>query len=249
MRVRPHLLLCALALPLCANGLEALKTQLRRPAAADTLKASVEMQTWSRRGDEKKPTVTQGKATAWAESGPQGLRLAWSREVLSQALQEARAHTEDPEKTTPTREAMAGLDPLTLQDYFDPTPQLLRELDQATLVEERPDTLDGRALRLLSLKLEPRMAARDKKYIKELEATAKVWLDGDGQPVAAETRVKVRGKALLVISFSSEQADTYRFARVNGHLVTVRHLHESSGSGGGESGQSRKVATLVFSGS
>ncbi|NTV76041.1 MAG: hypothetical protein HGA66_17780 [Holophaga sp.] len=165
---------------------------------------------------------------------------------ITAAEQEARLRTEDPEKTTPTREAMAGLDALSLQNYFDPGPQLLQDLDKATLLEERPDTLDGRSLKLLSLKLEPRLGARDRKYVKELDATAKVWVDAEGLPVAAETRVKVRGKALLVISFSSEQHDAYRFARVNGRLVTVHHLHESSGSGGGESGQSRRVTTLAF---
>jgi hypothetical protein len=52
-----------------------------------------------------------------------------------------------------------------------------------------------------------------------------------------------------VITFTSELHDDYRFAKINGHLVTVRHLHETSASGGGESGQTRKLATLVFSGS
>lgn len=249
MHLHRHLILCALALPLCAGSLDTLRSHLQKPAGAETLKASIDLQTWSRKGDEKKPVITQGKATAWAESGPQGLRLFWGRDLLAQALREARLRTEDPEKTTPTREAMAGMDALSLQDYFDPGPQILQDLDKATLVEERADTLDGRVLKLLSLKLEPRMAARERKYIKELEATAKVWVDGEGSPVAAETRVKLRGKALLVISFSSEQHDAYRFARVNGRLVIVHHLHETSGSGGGESGQSRKVATLAFSGS
>ncbi|WP_306599076.1 hypothetical protein [Geothrix sp. 21YS21S-2] len=245
----PILILCALTLPLAADGLDALRARLQKPAGAEALKASVQLESWNRRGDEKKPVISQGRATAWAECGPQGIRLSWGRDLLAQALQEARLRTEDPEKTTPTREAMAGLDALSLQNYFDPGPQLLQDLDKATLLEERPDTLDGRALKLLSLKLEPRMGARDRKYVKELDATAKVWVDAEGLPVAAETRVKLRGKALLVISFSSEQHDAYRFARVGGRLVTVHHLHESSGSGGGESGQSRRVTTLAFSGS
>jgi len=240
----PLAILCALTLQ--ADGLDALRARLQKPAGAETLKATVQLETWNRRGDEKKPVISQGRASAWAESGPQGLRLFWGHDLLAQALLEARLATEDPEKTTPTREAMAGIDALSLQNYFDPGPRILQDLDKATLLEERPDTLDGRALKLLSLKLEPHVGARDRKYIKELDATAKVWVDAEGLPVAADTRVKLRGKALLVISFSSEQHDAYRFGRVNGRLVTVHHLHESSGSGGGESGQSRRVATLTF---
>ncbi len=240
-------LLCALALPLAASGLDELRAQLQKPGSAEPLRASVDFQTWSRQGDEKKPVITQGSASAWAETSPQGLRLLWSHDLLAQAVKEARAHNEDPEKTTPIRDAMGGMGALTLLDYFDPAQKILQDLDQATLVDERPDTLDGKPLRLLTLKLEPRMGARDRKYVKELVATAKVWVDAAGNPVAADTLVKLKGKALLVISFSSEQHDTYRFGRVNGHLVTLRHVHESSGSGGGESGQSRRVAVLTFS--
>jgi hypothetical protein len=247
--MRHRLLWFLCALPLCANGLDTLRAQLQKPPAADTLRATVELQTWSRQGDEKKPVVTQGKATALAENGPQGLKLQWSRELLAQARKEAHARSEDPEKTTPTKEAMDGLGALALQAYFDAAPRLLEDLDQATVLEERPDTLDGRALQLLVLKLEPRLGARDRKYVKDLSATAKVWVDAAGVPVASETHVKIKGKALLVISFSSEQKDTYRYARINGRLVTVQHVHETSGSGGGESGQSRRVASLTFSGS
>jgi len=74
-----------------------------------------------------------------------------------------------------------------------------------------------------------------------------IWLDAGGVPMGAEQKVRVRGKALLVISFQSEQRDEFRFARVGDRLVTVRHLHEGSGSGGGESGQSKRSTNLHFS--
>ena len=237
-------LLCAL--PLAATGLDALRTQLARPQGVDALKATVDYQTWSKSGDAKKPVISQGKATAWVEAGPQGLKLFWPRDVVRQALQEAKAKSEDPEKTTPTRSAMTGLDVLKLQNYFEPSAQLLQDLDQAKVLEEHPDTLDGKPCTLLVLKLEPRIPERERKYVKELEATAKVWVGGDGLPLAADLRTKVRGKIFLLISFSSDEHDEFRFGRINGHLVTLHHLSESTGSGGGESGQTRKVSDLAF---
>lgn len=244
MLKRLALILCVL--PLAANGLDALRASLRRPAAEGPLKASVDFQNWSSRGDAKKPVVSQGKAVAWAEDGPKGLKLFWSRDQLRQAQTETRLQTEDPERTTPTRDAMAGLTALALQDYFDAAPRLLEDLEQATLLEERPDALDGRPCRLLVLKLDPKLSERNRKYVKELDAGAKVWVDAEGSPLAMDLRVKVKGKALLVITFASDQHDEYRFAQVGGHLVTLRHLSENTSSGAGESGSSRKVATLAF---
>jgi hypothetical protein len=240
-------MLLALALPLAANGLDTLRTQLQKPAAGEALKASVECTTWNLRGDEKKPIISQGKATAWVEEGAQGLKIFWSKELLQQVSREVRARHDDPEKTTPTRGAMGGLDALSLLDYFEPAPVLLRHLDQAQLLEERPDTLEGKAVRLMSFKLAPRMSAEQKKYVKEFESTAKVWVDGEGFPVAAEVHTRVKGRALLVINFASDEQEEFKFARVNGRLVTVRHSENNTSSGAGESGQEKKVAVLTFS--
>jgi len=245
---RPLLSLIFLAtmLPLQADTLGDLKTRLRALDGAEPIKAQVEHRTWNRNGDAKKPVITQGSATALAEEGPQGLRLQWSREQLQQALKETRARAADPEKTTPTRDAMTTLDAVSLQDYFSAGPKLLLELEQAKLVEERADALDGQPVRLLSFKVEPRLSADQKKYVKELEATARLWLGSDGLPLRAEQHLKVRGRAMMVISFQSEEHDDYRFTRVGNRLVTLRHEHEGSGSGGGENGQSKRITTLTL---
>jgi hypothetical protein len=247
MRIAAPWMILALALPLAANGLDTLRTQLQKPAGPEALKASVECTTWNKRGDDKKPVISQGKASAWVEEGPQGLKIFWSRDLLQQVGKEVRAHHDDPEKTTPTQEAMGRMDALTLLDYFDAAPALLRHLDQAQLLEERPDTFEGKAVKLMTFKLAPKMSAEQKKYVKEFESTAKVWVDGEGVPVAAEVHTKLKGRALLVINFSADVQRDFRFARINGRLVTVRFSENNINSGAGENSQEKKVATLTFS--
>lgn len=246
MRMLPCLLILAL-LPLRADAVADLKARLRALGGATPLKASVDHQIWQRNGDSKHPVTVQGEVNAWVEEGAQGLKLFWSRDLLQRALQEGRAKNADPEKTTPIKQAMASLDALTLQEYFNASEQILQDLDQAVLVEDRADTLDGKPARLLAFKLNPKLGAREKKYIKEMDATARIWLDPGGMPLGAEEQVKLKGKAMVVISFQQEQRDEYRFARFGDRLVTVSHTRESSGSGGGESGASRQVTRLSFS--
>lgn len=111
-------------------------------------------------------------------------------------------------------------------------------------MEAKADTWQGKPATRLQLKLTPKLSKQNQKYVKEMVATASVWVGGDGLPLAAETQVHMKGRALLVISFEQDQKESFQFARVGNRLVVTRHSQESSGSGGGESGQTKTVVAL-----
>ena len=241
LRLISLLLACAL---LPADTLSDLKGTLSRLNGQDPVKASVDYQFWSRQGSDKKPVITEGRAQSHVEDGPQGLKIAWSRPLIQAAAQEARAKAQDPEKKTPTREAIEGLGAVELSDALNGADRLLRTLDQAQLVEEKADQWQGHPARLLRLKVTPRLSQEDQKYVKELEASAQVWVGADGLPLAAESQTHMKGRALLVINFEQRQKEAFRFARMGNRLVVVHHETESSGSGGGQQGQSKRVTDL-----
>ena len=227
-----------------ADTLSDLKGTLTRLNGQEPVKANVVYQFWSQQGDDKKPVITEGKASSTVEEGPQGLRISWSRGLIQTAAQEARAKAQDPEKKTPTRRAIEGLKAVEVADYLNGSEELLRTLEQATVIEEKTDTWQGKPARLLSLKLTPKLGQDQKKYVKELEASAKVWIGADGVPLAVESKVHVKGRALLVISFEQNEKHEYHFARSGNRLVVVQHVNEQSGSGGGEKGQTKTVMNL-----
>ena len=231
-----------------ADTLSDLKGTLTRLNGQEPVKANVVYQFWSQQGDEKKPVISEGKATSLVEDGPQGLKMSWSRNLIQTAAQEAKAKALDPEKKTPTRRAIEGLKAIDVLEYLSGSEELLRTLDQAQVLEDKADTWQGKPARLLSLKLTPHMGQQEKKYVKELGATAKVWIGADGLPLAVESQVHVKGRALLVISFEQRQKQEYHYARAGNRLIVVHHVSESSGSGGGEKGQSKTVVTLSLIG-
>ncbi len=241
LRLLP-LLLAGSLLP--ADTLADLKGALARLNGQEPLRASLDYQFWSRQGDAKQPVVTEGRATTQIEDGPQGLKMSWSRGLLQAAAQESRAKAQDPEKKTPTRRALESLKAVEVCDYLNGAAELLRTLDQAQLTGEQPDTWQGRPARLLTFKVNPALDKQSRKYIKEMEATAKVWVGPDGLPLAAENWVRLKGRAFLVIGFEQQQKEEFRFARTGNRLVVVHHVQESSGSGGGEQGQTRTVMDL-----
>jgi len=240
-RPLPLLLLCALAQ---ADTLADLKGTLARLNGQEPVKASIAYQFWSKQGDDKKPVITEGKATSQAEDGPQGLRLSWSRTLIQTAAQEARAKAQDPEKKTPTRRAIEGLKAVEVSEYLNGSDELLRTLEQSQLIDEKADTWQGRPARLLNLKLIPRLGAQEKKYVKELEATAKVWVGADGLPLAIQSQVHLKGRAMLVISFEQDQKEEYQFIRAGNRLIVTQHVSENQSSGGGEKGQTKTVVNL-----
>lgn len=248
MRLAP-LLLILVAMPLRADALSDLKATLGRFTGQDPVKASVDYSFWSRSGDDKKPEISQGKATAWVEEGPGGLRMNWSRPLLQSALQEARARAADPGKSAPTRQALDALGPTDVLEYLNGAEELLRSLEQAQLEEVREETWQGHPARMLRLKLVPRMGERERKYVKSLDASAKVWVGPDGVPLAVEQQVRIKGRALMVVSFESDQKEEFRFSALGNRLVVVRHTSERSGSGAGERDQRKTQVSLTLQGS
>jgi hypothetical protein len=222
------------SLSLRADGLSELKAALAAQAGQGAVRARIEYSVRQLEGDDKDVVKMEGKAATVVEDSPQGMRIFWDRATMAAAAGELAARAADPDKKAPTRRVMDALDPQTLSDYLNAVPNLQRKLEGAQLVEEREDTLEGRKLRLLVLKLQPKLTAQDKKYVKQAESTARIWVDADGLPVASESHFLVKGRAFLVITFDSSEDSHLRFGRVAGRLVVLHHEKTSGGAGGGE---------------
>lgn len=229
-----------------ADALSELRTRLGAMNGNEPLKATVQFENWSRSGDYSKPHVIEGRISASVTQTATGLQVLWDRELLQQATLEARRHNVDPEQDTPTRDALKALSAYDLQHYFNGADRLLNLLEDATLAGEQTDMLDGKPARVLLLSSKPPLSEHDRKYVKDIEAGGKLWLDADGYPLALEDHYTVQGSIMMVIRFTGSQRDEYRYARIGNHLVTTRHVSEDTHTGGGEDGQSRQTTTLQF---
>jgi hypothetical protein len=242
------LLTAPLALLLAAAPDAGTLVELQATLAALTAKTPVAVHVThhveTRAGEGKEATVVQGEVAGDVAETPAGLDLHWSAEVLQRARDEGRRRAADPEAPAPTQDGIAELDALHLSRRLDVAAELRDVLGYATLTEDRVEPFEGAPARLLVLKLAPPLRARDRKFVNELEATAKLWLGPDGVPLAAERHVKTSGRAFLVITFESEERETFRFAHVGDRLLVVRHQGERTGSGAGEK-SGRKSTTVL----
>jgi hypothetical protein len=216
---------------------------LARLPATTPVRARVEHQVMFTQGDEEQAPPA-GKATATASSGPEGLRITWSPALLARAEAEERARIANPEAPTPTRDAVSDLRTLAMARALDAVPEMLAALSEATLVEDRVETFEGAPTRVLLLQVKPAIAARDRKYVRDIEATARIWLGPDGVPLAADRRVLLKGRIFLIITFEIEQREALRFRRSGDRLVVVRQESDFRSSGAGERRDRRAVTEV-----
>ena len=199
---------------------------------------------WSRHGGEHKGKVTQGKASVCLEQDAQGLKLFCSGATLELMRLEDWANARDPESGAPTHQALHNLSPATLSEFMGAADRLLRDLEGA--VEDRQELFNGIQARCLALKLNPKLSALYRKYVKDLQSSSKVWLGPDGLPIGLTQEVKARGRVFLVVNFEHTEAVESRFACLGNRLVTTYRKSEYADSGGGESGRFRETFSLAI---
>jgi hypothetical protein len=235
--------LLALAAP-PAGPVADLAAALARLPATTPVRARVEHRFAFTAGDDK--PRPDGVIEALVAAGPDGLQVTWGPGVLKEADQEEQRRAADPEARTPVRDTLADLRPLALARALDATPELLRALQQSELLESRAEAKDGAPATLLTLKVTPVLGTRDRRYVKEVTATLRLWLGADGLPVAAEQLVQAKGRAFIVISFESEQLESFRFTRVGDRLVVVRAETDQRSEGAGDKSHRHSVTTVTL---
>src|SRR3954447_25509774 len=216
--MRFHVSLFVLLVPAlaAADGLTDLRATLSRLPATTPVHGTLDVTSTSRSNEDDK--ADDGKATVGFEVGESGLHIIYPRAMLAQATQEARAEARDPEKSTPVRSGASHVRPLHVAELLDGAAPLSILLESAQFVQMKPANLGGRAARLLSFKLVPKLSKSESKHVKKIESALSVWLANDGTPLAAEQTISIKASFLL-ISFEADQKFHWTYARAGDRLV------------------------------
>jgi hypothetical protein len=195
-------------------------------------------------GEGKDEVRVSGEVAGEMAEDASGLQVRWGHAVLAAAREEERRHALHPEVATPTRDGLAQVQAIDLANRLDAAGSLRDELSRATLLEVKEELHDGVPARLLVLKLSPVLQARERRYVKDLDAVGRVWLGADGLPLAAEAQVVVKGRIFLIIGFETVVRQAWRFARVGDRLVAVRFEDERRWEGAGDRGERKSAIAL-----
>ena len=244
--IRCGLALLLACLPIRADGLGDLHAVLKRLQGTDPVKATVEFTFWRQTTEDGGPVTLQGSVTTRAEDGPQGLRIGWDRATMQAAEAEQRATSLAPSRQAPTAQIMKSLTALDIAEHLHEGDTLDRLLLQATLVETRPDTWEGKPATLLVFHTVPVITPPSlRRSVKEIIAQAQLWLGADGVPLAYRSDVTYKGSRFL-IRFQGLQKEEIHFLRSGNRLVGVWASNEERQSGLGQSLDTRRSYRIVL---
>jgi len=230
---------------LFADGLTDVRATLQKLQSDQPLRARVEIKTRHSGGESSKQKQSESVSSVIVESGAEGLNMSWSPDQIRQSRKAAWAETANPDapkSDIATLRALEASHALNLLDAADP---LRRGLERAVLLEDKSDTHKGKPARLLVIHIELALDEEERKALKSSEAIEKLWLDGDGIPVAMDRNIDAKFSKFL-IGYKIHEHETREFQRAGGRLVTTSSTRESSGSGLGHSDESHTTIAVTL---
>jgi hypothetical protein len=226
-----------------ADGLADLKGALVRLNGQAPIKGVIDLRTWQRPGNA--PVPDQGQVALTIEDNPDGLRLAYSRDMLARIDADQRARARDPDAKTPTLSAVRSFDTADMLPMVSSATWLARLLDRVVFKAERSDTYSGKPARLLTFEIPiTSLSKRERKYARRIESLLEIWTAADGTPLATRLSQTVFGRAFVVVSFEARSEEENLFGVVHGRLVTLRKTTRTSASGAGEQDERKTIKTL-----
>lgn len=233
-----------IASPVQADPLADLRGTLTRLQAVTPLRGSAEYALHIRTKDGGDLRTEQGHIGLRWEYGKEGLSLKIAPQLLEQAEAEQRARRMDPEKKTPTRNALLSFSTLQVAEALNFATTLLRELERAELLDSRPDRYRGVPTTLLIFKLPPRLSRPEQKHVRDTQIRLSIWRGADGIPVAAERTIRIKAR-FFIIGIENNRTDRWTLAHRADRLIATRHEEEETTAGLTRSVFLRTITTLT----
>lgn len=237
------LLVVAYAAPAsAASGLDDLRTALEGLRGTMPVKVSLMAQvTTVSKDDNDRVINASGSATLMAEDGPQGLRLAYPRDIIVKAVAEGAGRQTDSTAPIPTRNALNELDYADVHSMVHAAETLLIRLEGAKLKAERSEALNGKPARVLSLEL---TVAKNQQFVDKQSSTMDIWIDEAGRPLVSRAQAMSKGSAYIVVTFEVKNREDRVYGVVGDRLLVTRRESSGSGSGAGQRGETKATVTL-----
>jgi hypothetical protein len=225
-----------------AGGLEDLRAALEGLRGTVPVKVVLTAQvTTVSKDDDDKVRNASGTATLAAEDGPQGLRLAYPRDIIVKAVAEGAGRQTDSTAPVPTRNALNELDYADVHSMVHAAETLLIRLEGAKLKAERSEALNGKPARVLSLEL---TVAKNQQFVDKQSSTMDIWIDEAGRPLASRAQAMSKGSAYIVVTFEVKNREDRVYSIVGDRLLVTRRESSGSGSGAGQRGETKATVTL-----
>jgi len=240
------LLLSLVAIPLRADTFADVKASLAALRGTAPISAAVEVQV-TRKSSGRFANQQFATSVAFdAVHDANGLQLRFPPALIARMDTEAREHEADPNKPTPTRNTIDEIQANEVAGDLDFAERLARLLRIATVVSESRGVLGGKPVRILVLKLTPKLPKEATSIfnVKFTQDRLTVWVGDDNIPVAAD-RARKGTAGFLFLRGEMTDHQAWSFTRHGDRLVVGRYEGSFLGSGFGQKGEGKTVQTIT----
>jgi hypothetical protein len=225
-------LLLLVTFPAAGDAVSDLRATLQKYPANDPFIVSASLRV---SGDSQGVAGAQAGSTNFeAELGARGLAIRVPPATLGMAETEAANKKRNPENQTPTRTALVALTIFDVIDALDVATMLLNDLNGATLIEQAASTHAGKSATLLRLKVKSTLAGTSSRFVNEAQIELRVWIDGNGTPVAAE-RDSNYSASFLFVKAGNVRKERWELAVAGDRLYASRNEEEDRATAIGRS--------------
>jgi hypothetical protein len=218
MRVLELLAACLIgaAPPRSADGPSDLRHRLEEFRSPEAVALTVQLDLHLERTLGRRTAKGDATLLVEADEDSTGLRVHWDASSLHDVEAELQARDRDPDRLAPMREAMTELEAARLAHLLDQT-RTVTDLTKGALTKESLETYEGREVRRLEYRFQPRLSWTDAYYLGHSDGRLTVWVAADGTPLASESLASYEGKTSRV------------FGRYRGTTkVTTRYVAEGN---------------------
>ncbi len=225
-----------------ADALADLRAKLSALKPAGAFAARIEIRSTGSNDDEGTASRNEKSASIDALQDAAGIHLAWSAAQIEMARRENAEQQRHPD--APKSGGLAELSATSAAALLDAAPGLLLRLEGATLVDSHAENYQGKPATLIVVTPRNTLSEKDRKRIKKYETSMKIWLDAQGWPLAAESKVHLKA-SMYLISFTADHSATESFAHTADRLYFIARTEENSGAGLGQKGGDRVVTKVT----
>ena len=228
-----------------AEGLADLRASLAKFDGKSAISAQLSVQKASKNGDSDDAKSSSAQAQVSASSSNGALQISYDAATLGKVETEANQRSGNSEAATPLADVLRDVTPTQVNAMLSYAGPLTRKLEQATLKEDKADTLDGKPARLLVFDIPLNASAKDRNSMKDYTGTLKVWLDAAGVPLAIDQQQNFSGRRML-ISFKGSSSESATLQQVADRLVVVKQKRGQTFSGFGQTSDSTTTTMLAI---
>lgn len=227
-----------------ADALADLRHELQKMRASSPLTATarLDLDQVTRAGGS--PMAEKGSIEFGISDTPEGLEIRFPRTLTQRVRNEEEAHRRNPNLTTPIHNSINSVQGTEVADCLDFASLLLRETENARLIEARSGSVDGKPARLLLLAIPARLSSFQKKHVKSLEVKMSVWVREDGLPVAVDRSSQLKASFFLV-GVDNVHKESWRLIKIGDRLLARRHEEETAASGLGQNFSRKTTLTIT----